>query len=800
VGARGFAAELRQSLRGLWKAPLFAATAVLTLALGIGVSAAMFSVLDAELLRPLPFREPGRLVRVAERNDALQLADWTASALNYVSWRERSSSFERMGAVGYASVALTGSGEPEQLAANTVTPALFALLGLRPLVGREFGEDEAAPDGARVAMIGEALWRRRFAARASVVGESVTLDGEPFVVVGVAPESVALVAGGDLFTPLRIDPRKENRLNHVITAVGRLRPGVDALGAQRQMDVLAAQLRAEYPELRDWGVRIVPFAEWFVPASLRTSLLVLMGAVALVLGTACANVSGLQLARAVARRQETAVRLSLGARISDVVRLVLAESLVVACVGGLVGVALARLFVRAANAWLPAGLLPVTGIAVDARALAFGAGCASLAAVLSGVVPAWYAARATLSDVLKQGGRSLAGHGPAHRRLVAGELALATVLLVGAGLMLATLERLQRVPLGFDATHLLTFQVAPPASRYGDLAHGVAFYERLLAELEALPGVESAAISSGLPFGNGAYTRTPIAPVGRSALAQGASLPIDWRVVSPGYMAALRLRLLSGRFLASQDAASAPLVAVVSQQTATAFWGDESPLGHVVRTVASGREFIVVGVVADGLNASLSQAAIPAIYFSSGQRLWPSMDVVLRTRGEPSAAIAAARAVVQRLDPLLPVASVKTLEQWIGASAAQPRLTAALVGAFAASALAMAAIGVYGVIALSVSRREREMALRLALGARPLVVTRLVLAEGLSIAAWGIALGLAGAAALGRVVSSLLFGVGAHDPFVFVGAALLLAAAATAACYGPARRASRVAPAQTLRE
>ena len=380
-------ADFRYALRTLRRAPVFTAAAVLTLALGIGVNASMFTVLNSELLRPLPFAGAGRLVRVAERNDKLHLPDWTTSVLNYLSWKEKATSLERMGAVGYTSFALTGLGDPQQFAGNTITPELLALLGMHPVAGREFREEEEKPGSAHVAMLGETLWRRRFSSDSGVAGRKITLNDEVYTIVGVIPAELTIVANGDIFAPLIVDPLKENRLNHLITAVARLKPGFELGQAQADLDNVSAQLGQEHPEVKDWGVRLVTFGDWFVPRPLRTALFVLMGAVVLVLCIACVNVASLLLARATARQQEVAVRVALGASRADLFRQFLVESLLLAACGGVLGVPLAATAVQGMIAWLPTGLLPIPDLRIDAPVLLFTAVVTLLTSMAFGLAP-----------------------------------------------------------------------------------------------------------------------------------------------------------------------------------------------------------------------------------------------------------------------------------------------------------------------------------------------------------------------------------------------------------------------------
>lgn len=793
--------ELRYAARVLGKAPLFTAAAVATLALGVGVNTAMFSVLHTELLRPLPFPSADHLVRVAERNDQLHLADFTASVLNYLSWKEKAACFEQIGAVGYTTLALTGIQDPEQLPGGTLTPSLLSLLGVRPVLGREFLPGEDLPGSARVAMIGETLWQRRFASVSSVIGQPLSLDGQTYTLIGVVPASASIVAPGDIFVPMLIDPPRENRLSHTITVVARLKQGEGVGEAQAQMDTVAAQVSQEHPETKDWCIRLFAFADWFVPKPLRLALFILMGAVVLVLGIACANIASLLLSRSVSRRQEAAVRVALGASRSDLFRQSLAESLLLAFCGGTAGVALAQLAICLLTTLMPPDLLPIPGVRIDLPVMLFSLGVTLVTALAFGLVPAWYTARSELGTILKQGGRaSTAGQSRLHRLLVAAELAFATVLLIGAGLLLKTLLHLQETRLGFDSKDLFTFQLSPPATRYPNHAQSWALYERFLQAMRAQPGVVGVAVSSGVPFGGGAYTRTPIAPVGPSLLAPGQSVPIDWRTVSPDFLQVMKIPLRSGRFFTARDGVGAPAVTVISEQTAATFWGSGNPVGKSIRVVGSGKEFLVIGVVANVRNTTLTEAPVPAMYYSAAQRLWPSMDVVVRTRGNPESAVAMARLVLRDLDSALPLAAPKTMEQWTYGSMAQPRLNAVLVSLFAASALLIGVIGIYGVLSFSVSQRTREIGLRMALGARQSTVTALILREGMTVTLAGIGMGIAAAAALDKILSTILFEVDAHDPVSFVLASVVLAVSAAVACYVPARRAARVDPATTLRE
>ncbi len=473
--------DIRYAVRTLRRAPVFTAAAIVTMALTIGANTAIFSVVNAVMLRPLPFRAPDRLMRVAEKNEKLNLPFFGASVLNYLSWKEQTRSLE-LAALGFANYTLTGRGDPEQFQGATITPSLLPVLGIEPVRGRGFREGEDRPGAAHVAIISDGLWSHRFGGDASVIGSHVNLSGVDYTIIGIAPPALNFMTGAEIWTPLVLDPGREIRLNHVINVVGRLRQGVSMRQAQTEMDAIAGRMALQYPELKDWGVRLQEFYHWFVQDNLRTALIVLLSAVGLVLLIACANVANLQLARASARQKEIALRTALGAGRARMLGQLLTESLLLACAGGGAGLLAAMWTVKLMNRVLPPGLLPVPDIAVDSTVLLFALGVTVATGLLFGLAPAWRAARADLNTVLKQGGRSaLGGQRPWVRHcLVASELALCTVLLIGAGLLAQSLFRLQKVELGFRPDHVLTFQLAPPPAKYAGQARQWGLYRDML--------------------------------------------------------------------------------------------------------------------------------------------------------------------------------------------------------------------------------------------------------------------------------------------------------------------------------
>ena len=792
--------DLRYAVRMIARSPLFSAAVILTVALAIGATTAIFSVVNAVILQPLPFDHPNRLVQVNEKNDKLKLPNFGASLLNYLSWKEQTRTLD-LAAFGFASYSLSGAGEPEQFTGSPIAPALLPVLGLSPLRGRGFAAADERPGAAKIAMISVGLWKRRFGADPSVVGRSITLNGESQTIVGIAPPALAILTGGDIWTPMTIDPGREHRLNHVISVVARLRPGVSVAQAQQEMDVIAARIGEQYPEVRDWGINILTFYRAFVNPQLETALVVLLSAVVCVLLIACANIANLLLARSAVRQKEIAVRTALGASRSRLLRQLLVESVTLSAVGGVAGTACALWSVPLINRALPPNLLPIPEIAIDRTVLLFAAATTIVTGVLFGLAPSWRAARVDLNAALKQSGRSAASGPRARVRnlLAAAELGLATVLLIAAALLIQTLYRLQQTDLGFQPRGVLTFQLAPATTKYPLDSKAPQFYRALIDSLQAIPGVRGAAVSSGIPFGAGNYTSTPMTPIGPSALPPDTGVSIDWRIVTPGYFRTMGVPLLRGRDFTDADrSADAPAV-IISAATAERFWGQADPVGRSLHQVGDRLPFTVIGVVGNVKNTALNREA-PAVYLSAARRVWPLMDVVVRTDRDATATLPAVREAVRRLDPQLPLATVRTMEEWLSNSSAQPRLNAQLLGVFAAVALVIAAIGIYGVIAYSVTQRTREIGLRMALGAPRRRVLRLVIGEGMTVGACGIAAGLVAAAALGRTLSSLVFGVQVHDLPTYGAVAAVLAIVALAACALPARRAALVDPIVALRE
>jgi len=793
--------DIRYALRMIRRTPLFTGAVVLTVALAIGANTTIFSVVYAVLLKPLPYAQPNRIIQVFEKNGKINIANIGASGLNFQEWRKQAHSFADLGGLSFSNYTLTGSGEPEQLAGNLVSPSLIRALGLNPIAGRAFTDEEEKLGAPPVAMLGEGLWKRRFGADPSVVGRTILLNNVPTTIVGVAPASLNLISGADIYTPLIIDPSKENRLSHLLIVFGKLKPGISMPQAQSEMNAISTRIDQQYPEMHDWKIGTLSLFDTFVSSDLKTGLEVLLWAVGFVLLIACANIANLLLARAAARQSEMAVRTAIGASRARLLRQLLVESVMLSILGGVTGVLLAAWGVRAINLALPPNTLPVAAITLDPAVLWFGLGLTVLTGLIFGFAPAWRTAKVDLSGTLKQGGRGGSGRMSARLRnsLAAAELALATILLIGAGLFLRTLSNLGHVRLGFTPQGLITFQLAPPAEKYPATGKAQQFYRDLVSSLRSLPGVRGAAVSSGIPFGAGNYTTHPMFTSGPSALAPETRVPIDWRCVSPGYFGAMNIPLMRGRDFTGADNSGSTPVIVVSAATAKKFWAGADPIGRVLHPNAKpSLIFTVVGVVGDVRSTALTQES-PALYYSVGQRLAGLMDVVVRADRSPEALMPAIRERVHALDSQLALANVRTMNQWLSNSAAQPRLNTVLLSAFAGMALLIASIGVYGVLAYSVSQRTNELGVRMALGATPDRIVQLILREGMLVGFAGIGAGLLGALVLGRALSSLVFGVSVRDPAVFVGVAAALGVVAFAACYIPARRAMKVDPMVALR-
>jgi len=801
--------DLRYAIRMLRKNPGFAAVVILTLALGIGANTAIFSVVNTVLLRPLPYKADDQLVVI------LKYGTGPISPANFVDYRAQATSFGAMGAAEYWTPNLTDVDQPEHVMALRLTADVLPLLGVEPALGRVFTAGEDAPGRERVAVISDGLWRRRFGADPQVIGRSIRLDGAPFMVIGVMPPSFAFApfwaTKAELWAPLALGPRAASRGGQSLRVFARLAPGVGLERARAEVDAITAQLERQFPGTNR-GVRVVPLREKVV-GEIRPALLVLLGAVGFVLLMACANVAHMLLARAAARQKEVAVRAALGATRARMVRQFLAESLLLALCGAGAGLLFATWSIRGLIALSPAEIPRVNAVALDARVLAFLLVTAVVAGVLFGLAPALQGAALDASGALKENGRgSTDGRRRSRLRdaLVASEFALAVVLLVGAGLMIRSFAGLRAIDAGFDPRGVLTTMVSVAGSSEAEPGRRRAFYDELVQRVQALPGVTSASMINHLPLAGDIWT-WPFAVQGRPPARPGESPTAVYRAVMPGYFRTLGIPLARGRDIAASDTAETPGVVVVNDALAARTWPGEDAIGKRVsfdNVDGSPRWLTVVGVARNARQEEWTRVPDPEAYLAvmqtrdylEGPQAHSSyLTLVVRTGGDPAHLAPAVRDTVRSLDSRVVLADTQTMEDAVAGATAQPRFYLLLLGAFGAVALILAAVGIYGVISYSVSRRTHEIGVRLSLGAQRGDVVRLVVGQGMRVAGGGAAVGVIGALATSRAMSTILYGVGPADPATFAVALIVLGGVALAASCIPARRATRIDPTESLR-
>ncbi|HSK80302.1 MAG TPA: ABC transporter permease, partial [Thermoanaerobaculia bacterium] len=730
---------------------------------------------------------------------------------NFLDWRDQAKSFDAMAAFVDQRYNLTGLGEPEEIPSQVATPNLFELLGANAALGRTFTPADAAEGREDVAVISHSLWQRRFSGSPDVIDRVVTLSGNPVTIIGVMPpdfkwfvkENSLTGKPAELWKPWVFTEEMRVRRGRYMSAVARLAPGVSPVEAQAEMDGIAARLEKQYFDFNaGWGASVVPLRDQLA-GEIKPALLVLLGAVGFVLLISCVNVASLLLARAAGRHKEMAVRSAMGAGRRRIIRQLLTESLLLALLGGVFGLLLARWGVEALVAMSPANLIDAEQVGVNPLVLGFTLTVSLLTGILFGLAPALEASRVRLSDTLKESSRGTAGSSRGRRirdALVVAEVGLALVLLVGAGLMARSFLRLSGVDPGFDAENVLTLRVILPPAKYSEDAKIVAFFREAVGSMKTLPGVSSASAVSALPFADlGAATSFTIE--GRPVPAPGEEFVTDVRVVDEEYFRTLNMRLVAGRTFTVQEAMEDRKVAVVNEAMARTYFSGESPLGKriVVNMKDDPEPTEIIGVVGDARYSSLEGEVRPMVYWTPPQLTYSSMMIVLRTSVPPESLADAARREILSIDKEQPVSDVRTLESWLGESMARSRFGTLLLGGFAGLALVLAAIGIYGVMSHSVVQRQNEIGVRMALGAQARDVLLLVIRQGLLLVIVGVALGLLGALALTRVLSSLLYEVSATDPMTFAGIALLLLLVSAIACYIPARRAARVDPLIAIR-
>ena len=806
-----FLQDLRFGARTLLKNPGFTLAAVLTLALGIGANTAIFTVTSSVLIKPLPFRNPGQLVFLAtqRRGSRGSEAQGAFSLNRYDMLRARSRSFSGIGVFATDSFNLTGRGEPEQVPIARVSPNFFSVLGVKPQLGRAFTEDEGRPEGKYVVMISDALWHTRFGADPSIVGQTINLDATTYTVIGVLPSGLQFpfIGPADVWTPryfeLTFMTPQHLRLGvSYLQGVARLSPGATVESAAAELKVLDQQYNQENPKAPDGGSNISMVAgklQELTVADLRTRLLFLSAAVGLLLLIACANVASLLLSRALSRRKEIAVRTALGAKRSVIVRQLLTESVLLALLAGAVGLALSSAATRALAVYGGTNVPQGFAIAIDWRVLVFMLAVSVFTGLIFGLFPALQLSRTEMNSTLRDEGR---GSSASHTRvqakglLVVGQVAFSLILLIGAGLLVRSFSRLLKIDPGFDSSNVLTMYVPLPTVKYAKPEQQVQFFDELLRRVSALPGVKSASISAAVPLSP--IRITPMLPEGQPEVPVRQRPFIIIEATSPHYLETMRIPLQSGRAFTDADNAQAPKVLIINQSFARRFWPNENPVGkHVVLGLSTNAE--VVGVAADIRNQGLAQDPQPQVYIPYPQLPWPNMNLFVRTSTDPHGMVSAVRAQVASVDPDQPVTKVQTVDELMDGARAQPRFTMFLLGTFSATALLLAIVGLYGVLAYSVAQRRQELGIRMALGATRSDILRLVVRQGMALAVIGIGIGLVAALLLTRLMSNLLYGVGTHDMTTFAVAPLAFLAIALVASYFPARRATAVAPTEALR-
>ncbi|MGE5486668.1 MAG: ABC transporter permease [bacterium] len=795
--------DLRYAARTLGKSPGFAAVAVITLALGIGANTAVFSLVNAVLLRPLPYDDPEKLVLVWESAPFFGVKDSPVAPANYFDWKARSRSFEEMGALEDRSYRLTGEGLPELVEGAVVTPEVFRALRTRPALGRIFRDDENRVGAPKVAIISDSFWRRRYGADPGVIGRTITLNDEKHTIVGVLapgtePPSEYRSRMGEVWTPLASAYTEEGlraRGRHNWMVIARGKPGVALAQANAEMQAIGASLAREYPNTNEKvGAFVAPMREHFVSSNRRV-LFMLLGTAALVLLIACSNLANLLLSRAANRGREVAVRAALGAGTRHLARQFLCESLLVCAAGSVLGVALATASFRFLAHLAPGAMAGFKALSLDVRVMLFALAIAALTTIAFGLAPLLELRRLDVNSSLKQGGRTQTVSGSRRLRaaLICSEVALAFVLLTGAGLLIRTCAELRAVDVGCRTENLLTLRLSIPQTHSGN-SQKVAYEREILRRISTIPGVISAGVANHVPLA----VKGDITGIGAEGRDPRERFQCRSRTATPGYFSTMGIPLLSGRDISERDVEGAPLVAVINDTLAKMLWPGQNPIGrHLVFSSSTQAE--VVGVIGDVRQSGLDVPPQPEFYTSAWQMLFSQVAIAVHTRVAPESVAGAVRQAIWAVDPDQPITDMATMEEIVDSEVFSRRMQMILLAAFASLALVLAAVGLYGVLAYQVNRQVPEIGLRMALGATPGEVLRRIVGRGVGLAAIGAVVGLAGAMAMARFVESLLFGVKPTDPATYAVTAAVLLATAAAASYLPARRATRVDPIVALR-
>ncbi len=797
--------DIRFGLRMLAKSPGFTVVAVVALALGIGANTAIFSVVNAVLLRPLPYANSERLLWLRAVNPPAGINSSNISAPDFEYWKEKNDVFEGMAAFTTGGGILTGGDEPERVPLTAVTPGFFPMLGVKPSLGRTFSPEEELPDSAPAAVLSYSLWQRRFGADPKVIGSTQMVTGKSVNIVGVMPRGFEFPQRTEIWVAFTLDAGKERRDNRYLQGVARLKDGVTLEQAQAQVSTFDRQLAQQYVETNSgWDVQLSRLQDELV-SGIRPALLLLLGAVLFVLLITCANVANLLLARAAARQREIALRTALGASRLRIIRQLLTESLLLSALGGTLGLLLSVWLTDILIAISPANTPRFNEIGVDGRVLAFTLAVTCLVGIVFGLAPALQSSKTDLNEALKEGGRGggaeTGGRNRLRRLLVVSEVALSLMLLVGAGLLIKSFARLQEVHPGFNPEHVLTMRISVPSNKYKEKAQRAEFFRRLMEQVAALPGAEAAGATLSLPLGGSNFS------VGRSIIREGKPLSPEeasnaaYVVTAGDYFRAMQIPLKGGRVFTERDAEGAPPVVIINETLARRSFAGEDPLGKKIR-VWRDEEFMreIVGVVGDTKPAALEGESGAQIYVPQAQDAgWGGMSLAVRTSVEPASLAPSVRSLVRALDKDQPVFDIKTMDDVVSISVADRRVSMLLLSVFAGAAMLLAAVGLYGVISYTVTQRTHEIGIRMALGAQTRDVFRMVVGQGVTMALVGVLVGVAGAFVLTRVMSNMLFGVSATDPLVFVGVSLLLVFVALLACCIPARRATKVDPMVALR-
>lgn len=799
--------DLRYGFRTLLRNPGFCAVAILALALGIGPNTAIFTMVNAVLLKPLPVPEPNRVVMIWGTLLKSGFDQMPVSAADYLEWKKQAHSFDQMSAafaIPEFGLNVSGAGDPERVSAALASKEFLPALGIKPIVGRNFLPEEDRPGGPPAVLISHALWQRRFHSDPAAIGRNLTVDGIPRTVVGVVPHELGEMVAADLWLPTAINPNNPERQNHQFGIVARLKPGVTVAEARAEMAVIARRLESAYPATNTgWGVTLFPMAEMFT-GRIRPVLLILLGAVGLLLLIACANLANLLLARAATREKEIAIRGALGAGRLRLIRQLLTESLVLALAGGALGLVLAAWGVRLLRSVVPDMFPMLQHMSVDVPVLAFTFGISILTGLLFGLVPAWRSSHTDLNTTLKEAAGRSESAGGSHRIrsfLLAGEVALAVLLSVSAGLLLRSFVRVTEVNPGVRTANILTMNLSLPEVKYDTPQKRATFYKDLIERVDTLPGVRSAGAVVFLPLRVSILSFriwvNSFTIEGRPPVPQDKQPLADYRPATPGYFNTMGIALRQGRLFDQHDDLDAKRVVLVNEAMVRKHFPDENPLGQ---RIVMGKPMEIVGVVADAKLYGLDAPVEPAVYVPHAQHSGDSsMAVVVRTEGDPTVVAAAVRREILKLDPEQPISNVRSMEQVLSDSLMLRRVAMLLLTVFASLALTLATVGIYGLTAYSVSRRTHEIGLRVALGASQSQILRMVVGRGLVTSLIGAAIGVAAAFELTRGLSGMLYGVTATDPLVFAGVPLLLIAVSVLASYVPARKATRIDPLVALR-